>query len=257
MHRFFVPPHWIEAERAWLEGAVALQLARILRMSPGDQVVLLDNTGREYTVRLTSFSRDVVEGDVLTVVQGLGEPTVSITLYQGTLKGEKFQWVLQKGTELGVATFVPTVCRRSIPRGRDSSDTSRHERWTRIVTEAAEQSGRCRIPQILQPMPFQDACKRVEGSGISIIPWEQEGATGLRTVLHQTPSPSMEDSESVSEPGVNVFIGPEGGFDEEEVEHARSCGVIPVSLGRRILRSETAAIAVVAAVLYEVGEMGS
>ena len=225
----------------------------MLRMSPGDQVVLLDNTGREHTVRLTSFSRDTVEGDVLTVVQGLGEPTVSITLYQGTLKGEKFQWVLQKGTELGVATFVPTVCRRSIQRGRD---TSRHERWTRIVTEAAEQSGRCRIPQILQPMPFQDACKRVEGSGISIIPWEQEGATGLRSVLHPMPSSSVGDGQSEGEPVVNVFIGPEGGFEEEEVEHARSCGVIPVSLGRRILRSETAAIAVVAAVLYDVGEMG-
>ena len=172
MHRFFIPPHWIEAKHARLEGEVACQVSRVLRMSPGDEVVLLDNTGREYAVRLTSFSKDMVEGDVLSVVQGRGEPLVSITLYQGTLKGEKFQWVLQKGTELGVATFVPIVCRRSIPRGRD---TSRHARWPRIVTEAAEQSGRCRLPQILEPMPFQDACRRVEGSGISIIPWEQEG----------------------------------------------------------------------------------
>ena len=254
MRRFFIPPHWIEAKHARLEGEVARQVSRVLRMSPGDEVVLLDNTGREYAVRPTSFSKDMVEGDVLSVVQGRGESLVSITLYQGTLKGEKFQWVLQKGTELGVATFVPIVCRRSIPRGRD---TSRHARWPRIVTEAAEQSGRCRLSQILEPMPFQDACRRVEGSGISIIPWEQEGATGLRTVLHRTPPPSMGEGQGVGEPGINVFIVPEGGFDEEEVEQARSCGVVSVSLGRRILRSETAAIAVVAAVLYEAEEMGS
>ena len=246
MHRFFVPPQWIQGERVRLEGDVVHQITRVLRMSTGEVVALLDNSGKEYVARLTSVARDAVEASILSVDEEPEESPVSITLYQGILKGEKFEWVLQKGTELGVTAFVPLVCQRSVPQVGDGRATSRYPRWQRIVTEAAEQSGRRLLPQVGQPVSFEDACAGVEGSpGTSIIPWEGEQSAGLRSALR-----------GMTCPHANVFIGPEGGFEDWEVAGARSCGVAPVSLGRRILRSETAAIAAVAAVMYQAGELG-
>lgn len=244
-HRFFVPPTWIEGATAKLEGDVARQVSRVLRMSPGDDVALLDNSGREFQVRLTRFTGRIVEGTVLSVDQGPGEPRINVTLYQGMLKGEKFQWVLQKGTELGAATFVPLICQRSILQEQDSWQSSRYPRWRKIIAEAAEQSGRRIMPQLREPISFRDACEGTVGSSaVSMIPWEQEGSIGLRSALLRLRAKD-----------VNIFIGPEGGFEEWEVSHARSLGVTPVSLGRRILRSETASIVAVAAVMYEAGEL--
>ncbi len=247
-HRFFVAPTDINGRNVVLTGDVAHQISRVLRMSPEEEVVLLDNTGKEYGVRLNRISRDTVEGEVLSTVEGQGEPALEITLHQGILKGEKFEWVLQKGTELGVARFVPIICRRSIPRRRDDPGGARYARWRRIVTEAAEQSRRSRLPEICLPTAFEEACDLTSGQDTSIIPWEMEEGTGLRRTLEGTASRR-----------VNVFIGPEGGFDEAEVAYASSRGVVQVSLGKRILRAETAAVAAVAtvtAVLYEAGEMG-
>ena len=213
MHRFFVPPACIDGERVGLMGDVARQISRVLRMSSGDEVVLLDNSGKEYRVRLTGFNRDAVEGSVLSACDGEGETSISVTLYQGVLKGEKFEWVLQKGTELGVKIFVPLICQRSVPQGGDGWHTRRYPRWQKIITEAAEQSGRCLIPQLRQPISFKDACTdaykdacdRIPGPSTSIIPWEQEKAVSLRRAL----ADMLADMRS---PRVNIFIGPEGGL---------------------------------------------
>ena len=245
MRRFFVPPTWISGEGVRLEGDVARRVRHVLRMSPGDEIVLLDNSGKEYRARLTRFGGNVVEATVISAGDGRGESPIQVTLYQGMLKGQRFQWVLQKGTELGIASFVPLMCHRSIPEERDSWSTTRYARWRKIVVEAAEQSGRCLLPDLGRPMSFEDACEAIRDSGVSVIPWEREGSVGLRSALQNLVSPR-----------VNIFIGPEGGFEETEIERARSCGILPVSLGRRILRSETAGIAAVAAVLYEAGELG-
>ena len=245
MHRFFVPPGTIEGQSVTLEGEAAHRVGRVLRMSPGDEIVLLDNSGDEYKVRLTRFNKAVVEGDVVAIDQDRREPAVEITLYQGLVKGDKFQWVLQKGTELGVSTFVPLICHRSIPQERDSWRKSRYPSWNKTVREAAEQSRRRLLPALQPLMDFKDACEETQGSGISIMPWEGEETKGLRSALRST-RPKH----------VNIFIGPEGGFEEWEAAHAFSRDVILVSLGRRILRSETAGIATVAAVQYEMGELG-
>jgi 16S rRNA (uracil1498-N3)-methyltransferase len=228
-------------------------------MSPGDEVVLLDDSGMEYTLLLTGFNRGSVQGEIVSTKEGRGEPALKITLYQGMLKGEKFQWVLQKGTEMGVSAFAPVLCHRSIAQDYAGWQKTRYPRWQRIITEAAEQSGRCRLPRLAPPMTFKDACKdactEVKGPGLSIVPWEQERAVGLRNLLEGV---GLEDMvlEGVGPSHVNIFIGPEGGLEDWEVAHASSCGVVPVSLGQRILRSETAAIATVAAVMYAAGGLG-
>ncbi len=242
VHRFFVPPNWIEGQRARLEGDVAHQVSRVLRMSAGDEIILLDNSGREYSVQLTRFDKSAVEGNVVSVIEAQVESPLELILYQGLLKGEKFQWVLQKCTELGVSRFVPLRSLRTVPQGQERLERTRYPRWRKIITEAAEQSGRCTLPELKPPISLQEACDQVDGHATSIMPWEEEITTSLRPVLR-----------GIESRHVNIFIGPEGGFDKEEVDYARSQGLVPVSLGRRILRSETAAVAAVAAVLYEMG----
>ena len=162
-----------------------------------------------------------------------GEPHVNLTLYQAVLKADRFEFVLQKGTELGISTFVPTICDRSIPRESDKAGAQdRRTRWQKILTEAAEQSGRGRVPILQHPMAFIRACDEVEGK--AFIPWVEDGGTAIKTALEPWKS-GVNDSLRVS-----VFIGPEGGFTADEIDHAQARGIVLVSLGPRVLRAETA-----------------
>jgi 16S rRNA (uracil1498-N3)-methyltransferase len=249
MHRFFVPPEWINDETVTLSGDVARQLARVLRSRPGDQIIVLDDSGWEYVVILASVTPEQVSGVVTDKTASQGEPNINITLYQGVLKADKFELVVQKGTELGISVFVPVFCDRSVPVERGNPwAANRYPRWRRIITEAAEQSHRGRIPVLKEPSEFAAACIGIEGLGI--IPWEQENTTGLKKTLERWKSEGDNGSS------VSIFIGPEGGFTQAEIEQARARGIVPVSLGNRILRAETAGIAVAAAVLYELDELG-
>ena len=249
MHRFFVPPDCISGDVVMLPAPVARQLARVLRSRPGDRIVVLDNSGCEYGVILDEVSPDRATGTVADRSLSEGEPATRITLYQAVLKADRFEFVLQKGTELGVSRFVPVLCARSVPRQRGKDwAASRLPRWHKITTEAAEQSRRGRLPALDRPMEFSAACEDVEG--LALIPWELHEATGLRTALAQHIAEGNIDST------VSVFIGPEGGFTDEEVALAISRGITPVTLGKRVLRAETAGIASVAAILYELGELG-
>ena len=250
MHRFFVPPESISDGHATLSGDQARHIARVLRQGPGDSIILLDNTGQEYDVVLIAVSPELVEGNVIQQRRGPGEPDTQITLYQALLKSDRFDLVLQKGTELGVSRFVPIVTERTIVRtSEERRADSRLDRWRRIVTEAGEQSRRARIPAISTPVSFDEACQLV--SPLALMPWEEERMLSLRNAISESNTEGRDRSE------VSIIIGPEGGFTSEEAELARRHGVQTVSLGRRILRAETAAIATVTAVCYELGEWES
>ena len=242
-------PECIRGDAVKLTGGVARQLARVLRSRPGDRIAVLDDSGLEYLVALESVRPTEVRGVVTGSHASSGEPRVRITLYQGVLKGDRFEFVLQKGTELGISAFVPILCARTVPRERGTPWASnRYVRWRRIITEAAEQSQRGRIPVLQGAVEFPSACDGVEGP--ALIPWEGEGVTGLKQAL------ASWRRDGGDEGSISVFIGPEGGFMAEEVDYARARSIVPVSLGRRILRSETAGLAVASAILYELGELG-
>ena len=242
MRRFFVPPQAIVGQEAHLGPDLARRMGRVLRLRVGDHVLLLDNSGREYVVKLTDLTATAAEALVLASRQGADEPGVRLVLYQALIKGQRFDWVLEKGTELGVTAFVPVVSGRSLVRTSQPS-SARLERWHRVIVEAAEQSGRSRLPEISPPIAFEKAC--ASAAGLRILPWEDETEASLSDVLA-----AEEDVDAVS-----LFIGPEGGFPPEEVELARHQGVRTVSLGPRILRAETAAVVAAALVLHELGEM--
>jgi 16S rRNA (uracil1498-N3)-methyltransferase len=194
-------------------------------------------------VVLTALTATAAQGVLLASREGASEPSVRLVLYQALIKGQRFDWVLEKGMELGVAGFVPIVSSRSLVRPAEAS-SARLERWRRVVVEAAEQSGRCRLPEISPPLPFDEAC--ASAAGVRILPWEGEREASLGDLLA---------AQQQAVPVVSLFIGPEGGFPLEEVRLARRLGVRTVSLGRRILRAETAAIVAAALVLHELGDL--
>jgi 16S rRNA (uracil1498-N3)-methyltransferase len=246
MHRFFVSPQAIRDDRVVMRGTVVHQIREVLRMHPGDEFVVLDNSGIAYRTEIVTIDRDVLRGRVNEKWKLETEPATRITLYQGLLKGQKFDWILQKGTEIGIVVFVPLLAARCIVSSLGDVSAARMERWQRIVVEAAEQAGRAVLPHIGTVMLFANACEYAARGGLSLIPWEGEQSLGLRDALQNVPK-SKE---------INLFIGPEGGLVDEEIVMARDHNIVPVSLGPRILRAETAGLAAAAAILYELGDLG-
>ncbi len=253
MHRFFVPADWIKGNSVTITGPQAHQMARVLRLCPGDNVIVLDNSGWEIEVRLVTVERHTVTGEVLRRRLSSGEPRTKISLYQGVLKSNRFEFVLQKGTELGVVEFVPVIAERCVMSDLEAVENKRR-RWEWIIQEAAEQSHRGRKPVLRSAALFPQACERARrAGGLALIPWEEEKRTNLRDLL-RTPSPDRKQSWPPFT--IHLFIGPEGGFSRDEVALAQRYGLIPLTLGQRILRAETAGPVAAAAILYELGDLG-
>lgn len=244
-HRFFIPPAWLSSPGVTLHDQAARQIQTVLRLQPGDEIIVLDNSGLEWQVRLTELRKNEVRGEVVNQRPAQGEPNLQVTLYQGTLKAQKFEWVLQKGTELGVSRFVPTICQRSVVT-KMADLAGKQARWERIIQEAAEQSRRGKLPRLEPAMPLtaaiQKARQPIQPAPLLVMPWEEETGLALKSVLVEARPQA-----------VGVFIGPEGGFTAAEADLAREAGVRLVTLGPRILRAETAAVAVCAAIFYEMG----
>ena len=244
MHRFFITQDQMQDGRVTFGDDQARQMQKVLRLQPGEQVIVLDNSGWAYRVELTLVSRRQTTGAVAERQPAGGEPAVALTLYQSVIKWDRFEWTLQKGTEVGVTRFVPVVSERSLLKANDAINPNKVARWQRIVVEAAEQSRRGRLPELAPAVKLPEAMA-THSAEAALIPWEEaEGGITIGTAL------ASRRPQSVA-----LFIGPEGGFTEEEVAEGRRHGIIPVSLGRRILRAETAAVVAAALVLHEVGEM--
>jgi len=242
MHRFFVSGENLRGGQVVLAGKQTHQIRNVLRMVPGDQIIVLDNIGYEYVAALTDVAWQRVVGRIINKQPAQGEPRTQITLYQSLLARDKFEWVLQKCTEVGVTCFVPMVTQRSIVRRSQAITPARLARWKSIVTEAAEQSGRGKIPQLECPINFADALAGLAAFDGCLIASPQAGSCTLREILQAA------RTEPVS---IALLIGPEGGFSDEEIAAACSKGAAAVSLGKRILRTETAAVVACAVILYE------
>ena len=238
-YRFFVSPASFSGDDVCVHDAeLARQLGRVLRLRLGDHVLMLDGQGDACEVEITDLGRDLVRGRVLQR-EPAAEPTLDLTLYVALLRPERFEWVLQKGTELGVRRFVPVHFARSLPT--DHADGRKIERWQRIIREAAEQSCRGRVPELDSPLSVSAACAAACTAALPIILWEGQ-APPLREILRRPgPSPAA----------VAILSGPEGGIAPDELTAAEARGIMPASLGSRVLRAETAPIAAVAAICYE------
>ena len=226
--RFFITqPIVIDKELVITDAGMCRQVAKVLRKKAGDEITVLDGSGNECVVLIKEMRKDVLVGEVLVCKKNDREPAIPLVLYQSVLKKDKMEWVFEKGTEIGVTEFVPFLSEHSVKLGVNAV------RAHAIVREAAEQSQRGKIPGIAETMAFDAALERAQASGYVNIIAHNIGEFGdIREYAKTT----------AEEKGINVFIGPEGGFSEDEIARASQRGFHVVSLGDRVLRAETAAI---------------
>ena len=237
--RFFISPEQVSGLQIILAGEDVRHIVLVLRMKIGEELLLCDGLGTEYSARITQVGKSEITAEITG--QSKREPRYpSILLGQGLPKSDKMDWIAQKATELGVATIVPIVTERTIVKVRD--EEKRVSRWQKIAREAAMQSNRPDIPQVHALVPLTEFLRTLhsEPGTLLLFPWE-EGTQPLKDVLRE-----RRDIKKII-----VLIGPEGGFSAKEAELAKGKGFHLVSLGRNILRTETAAIAALSMIGYE------
>jgi len=213
----------------------ARHVATVLRLRPGERVVVFDGTGTEYTTELKLVTPTRVRADILERHPGT-QPLLRLALLQGIPKGAKMDDVIRMGTELGVAEFIPFLSARTVPQGR-----SRAARWQRIAAESAALCRRSDVPAVHEPVVLDKALERVAGSDLVLVLWEGERTRTIAQVLTAAAHPRR----------IAVIVGPEGGLAPAEVEGAVARGAVPVTVGPLILRTETAGVAALAMVVYE------
>src|SRR5215208_2102369 len=183
-YRFFVDSGAIHGREVLLEdGELAHQISTVLRLRAGEKITLLDNSGWQFVVALHTVERGRVAGTVERKELAGGEPRTKLTLYVALMRPERFEWVLQKGTELGVSSFVPLICERSTIADADELSTNKLERWNRIMREAAEQSRRGKLPRLAPALFLPAACDQAVQRGTALLLWEGGGVPSLRSVL--------------------------------------------------------------------------
>lgn len=246
MPRFFVPAGQIKNDRIHITGNDVNHIARVLRMAPGDKLTVLDGRGNSYEARIEAIAKAEVVCSVVRQMQATGAPPVRITLVQGIPKGDKMDLIIQKSVELGVNRIIPLVCKRSVVKLDQDRSLRRQERWQRIALEAAKQCRRPDVPQVTGPRQLDQVLSGMSSEDLALLPWEEESDRSVKEVLQAGMSPGE----------TYVFIGPEGGFTPDEAEQARAGGALTVTLGPRILRTETAGLAVLTMILYQWGDLG-
>jgi 16S rRNA (uracil1498-N3)-methyltransferase len=249
MQRFFLLDTPMATGQTVDLAPLAHQLHTVLRLTSGAEIILLDGAGYEYVTRLERIERRTAIGRVLAQRPAPGEPNVQLTLYQCSLKADKFEWVLQKGAELGVCSFVPVLSERSVVRPATSL-LNKYDRWRAILREAAEQCGAVRIPTLCPPLHWGQAIQQAQG--LRLLPWEGAAGVGAPGLGERLPRPLGTHPIAVS-----LLVGPEGGVSTAEASAAQAAGWHVVSLGRRVLRAETAAIAAITILLDRMGGLGS
>ncbi len=242
MHRFYVEDKLSVGIKAQIKGAEARHIKDVLRLRPGAVISLFDGSGYEFQGKISEVGSREVAVDIFEAKMGETESPVEVVLGQGMPKADKMDLIIQKSTELGISRIVPLYTERVIPR---SFSPNKLERWRKIALEACKQSGRVKIPEIAEPVKIDEFIRSAGPSYLKLIPWEEEKETSLKKVLPA----SIENNK------VSLIIGPEGGLTEPEIELAKGSGFTPVSLGKRILRTETVSLSLLSIIQYVYGDI--
>jgi 16S rRNA (uracil1498-N3)-methyltransferase len=239
MSRFYAPPGSVSGGNIILRGREAHHAKDVIRLKAGDEIAVFDGTGKEYSGVIDKILKEEVVIKINKTSQKKPDDR-RLALVQAIPKLNKMDTIVEKATELGVERIIPVITARTVVRADDSRAGLKAGRWRKIAVTASKQCGRVTVPEINEIMSFEDSLSFVRGHELAVIPCLCEGTEGIRTVL--------KDSGAKS---AIAFIGPEGDFTEDEVRSARAKGVVPVSLGREVLRSDTAAISVLSVLNYE------
>lgn len=247
MPRFFIEEcldH--NTDKIVLEKDDAHHISHVLRMKIGDEVIVCDGAKTEFIAIVEHFESGRVFLAVKQKRINNTEPPWRGWLFQGLPKGDKFELIIQKAVELGCYAVVPVACSRSIAKLSPVKAERKLERWNKIAQEAARQCGRGIVPKVYEPIEFSEAVGRISEMSLGFLPWENENSCSLRNLLES-------ESSKITQDGLEIgfLIGPEGGFSQHEVSLAESAGIRSVTLGPRILRTETAGLAVLSMLGYQ------
>lgn len=241
MYRFFVKPEQIGGEQIQIVGADVNHIKNVLRMKPGEKVRVSDGQKMDYFCEVESLQDEQVIVHILTASEGDTELPAEIVLYQGLPKGDKLEWIIQKAVELGVSQIVPVAMKYSVVKIEPKKEEAKRRRWNMISESAAKQSKRLIVPEVGRVLSYKKCIQEMAALDMVLVPYES--AEGMESLRHAV---------SVIKPGmrIGIVIGPEGGFAEEEIEEAKAAGAVIVSLGKRILRTETAGLAMLSILMY-------
>lgn len=245
MPKFFVLPEGFHQDFVKISGLDAKHIIKVLRKSPGDDIIVCDGCGFDYHTIIQEVCGQEILLKIMDKQVNQCEPEVKVTLYQCVPKGSKMDEVVQKCTELGVSAIVPFISTRTVVKDDKEGFAKKTVRWQKTVDESVKQCMRGMIPTVSPVLSFEEMLCRAEQHTLCLMPYENCRTTDLKSALQ-----GKEDCLDVG-----IIIGSEGGFEESEVEQAKSKGILPVTLGRRILRTETAGAAVLGCVMYQLDQM--
>jgi 16S rRNA (uracil1498-N3)-methyltransferase len=249
MQRYFLRPEQFQGQTVTIDGDDSHHLQRVMRAEVGDEVICSNGVDREALVRITALDKGVVTGMAVHELKMEAEPEARVWIAQSLPKGDKMELVIQKGTEIGAARFLPFLSERTVVQYDAKKEAKRTERWQKIAKEAAEQAHRNRVPEIVPVLSWKQLLGQAEQVDAAWICYEKEDGKQLRTAIREALDNGIKGTFLLA-------VGPEGGFTEQEIEQAEAAGLVSVSLGKRILRTETAGMVGLTCLLYETGEMG-
>jgi len=238
--RVFVTTEQIQNNRVSIVGSDVHYIAHVLRLKPGDAIDILDDRQRVYATVIEKMEKGRIYCTVKELRNLKSEPFIKVTIAQGIPKGKKMDQIIRQTTELGVHAIIPMHTERSIPKLDGEKREEKRARWQKIAKEAAEQSGRLLFPSISLPQKFSEVLARAGDFSAAILFWEGAEKTTLKHYLQSIDQPSS----------ILIIIGPEGGFSRAEVEEVRAAQIPAITIGRRVLRTETAPIVALAMILY-------
>lgn len=241
MYHFFVETHQIGTEEIRIEGTDVNHIKNVLRMRPGEEILISSREGGDYFCRIEEIDSDYVSSKILEERDG-NELPARIHLFQGLPKGDKMELIIQKAVELGIYRVIPVSMKRSVVKLDQKKADSRVKRWNAVSESAAKQSKRSLIPEVSHLMTYKDAVRQAEGYDLILLPYESADGIEKTRKLIASAKPGTD---------IAIFIGPEGGFEDEEVDLAKENGAEIVTLGKRILRTETAGLCVLSALMLQ------
>lgn len=249
MPKFFINSNQIiENNKIEIIGEDVKHIANVLRMKIGDKIHICNiETSINYIAKLNKFEKDKIYATILNEIESESEPNVSINIFQGIPKSDKMELIIQKSVELGVKEITPVDMERCVSKISPKDEKKKIERWQKISEVAAKQSGRDIIPQINKVNKLEDICKRINEYDMIIVPYEKAEDLNLKDVIDNLKKLNIKNLS------IGIVIGPEGGFETNEIEKLKDCGAKVITLGKRILRTETVALAMVSVIMYELG----
>ncbi len=244
MYHFYVEKEAVGETTIRITGGDVNHIKNVLRMKPGDEIIISDGQGREYRCMIAKITEEVL-ADIHETKKTESELGVRLLLFQGLPKKDKMELIIQKAVELGVSEIIPVITRRTVVQLTDKKEEKRLERWQSIAEAAAKQCGRGVVPRVAIPVKFTEALKQAASLEEILIPFEL--AEGMEETRQRI-------KELHGKKSVGIFIGPEGGFEQDEITEAVTFGAHPITLGRRILRTETAGLCILSVIMFEMEE---